>query len=175
MGIALVILVPVALVGAILARAATKPNSFRLERSTRIQAPPEKVFSFLDDFHRWAEWSPWEKMDPNLTRSFSGAASGVGAVYDWTGNNKVGTGRMEILESTPSRVVVKLDFIKPFKASNTAEFTLQPADGGTNVVWAMYGPDPFMFRVMKTVMDMEKAIGKDFDDGLAKLKAAAER
>ncbi len=172
---ALIILVPAALLAGVLARAATKPNTFRLERSTRVSAPPEKVFPFLDDFHNWAEWSPWERLDPALKRSYSGAEKGVGAVYEWTGNNKVGTGRMEILESMPERVVVKLQFIKPWQATNTTEFTLRPADGGTNVVWAMYGPDPFMFRVMKTIMDMEKAIAKDFDNGLANLKAAAER
>ena len=172
---AIVILVPAFLLAGLLARAATKPNTFRIERSARVNAPPEKVFPFLDDFHRWAEWSPWEKLDPALQRRYSGAEKGVGAVYDWTGNNKVGTGRMEILESTPERVVVKLDFLKPFEAKNTAEFTLQPVDGGTNVVWAMHGPNPFMFRVMKTIMDMDKAIAKDFDDGLANLKAVAER
>ena len=119
------------LVAALLGYAASRPDTFRMERSTHIQAPPEKVFPFLDDFHRWSLWSPWERLDPDLKRSFSGAPSGVGAVYEWTGNKKVGTGRMEMMESHPSHVVVKLDFLKPFEAHNTAEFSLIPAAGGT--------------------------------------------
>ena len=174
MGLAFIVLVPVALVGALLARAATKPDTFRHERSIRIQAPPERILPFLADFHNWSAWSPWEKKDPNLKRTFSGAPSGPGAVYGWTGNGQVGTGEMEIEEATADRVKVKLHFIKPFEAISTAEFTLQPSGGGTNVVWAMYGANRFMFKVMGTLMNMDKAILKDFDDGLASLKAAAE-
>jgi hypothetical protein len=174
MGLAFIVFAPLALVGALLARAASKPNTFRHERSIRIQAPPEKIFPFFNDFHNWAAWSPWERMDPTMKRTFSGAASGPGAVYGWTGNGKVGTGEMEIMESTPSRVSVKLHFIKPFEARSTAEFTMEPVGDATDVVWSMHGPNPFLFRVMGTVMNMEKAILKDFDDGLANLKAAAE-
>ena len=174
MGLAFIVLVPDALVGALLARAATKPGTFRHERSIRIHAPPEKIFPFIDDFHNWSAWSPWEKMDPNLKRTFSGAPSGAGARYGWTGNGKVGTGEMEIESASLSRVRVKLHFIKPFEARSIAEFEMRPVGDATDVVWSMEGPSPFLFRVMGTLMNMDRAILKDFDDGLASLKAAAE-
>src|SRR5262245_62073016 len=119
---------------AVLAIASAKPDEFRVERSAVINAPPEKVFPNLDYFHKWEPWSPWEKLDPNLKRTYSGSDSGKGAIYAWQGNDKVGEGRMEILESAPpSRLFIKLDFIKPFAASNRTEFTLVPADGGTRL------------------------------------------
>src|SRR5258706_11837199 len=125
-GIAAAVLVVV--VAVLLIYAATLPDSFRIERSAVIKAPPEKIFAFINDFHQWPAWSPWEKVDPALKRSYSGAPSGKGAAYAWEGNNKVGSGRMEILESVPdSRIAIKLDFLKPFQAHNMAEFTLTPA------------------------------------------------
>lgn len=159
--------------------ASTTPDNFRVERATVINAPPEKVFGLINDFHRWPAWSPWEKMDPDLKRSYSGSPSGTGSVYEWLGNNKVGQGRMEITSATPpSKILIKLDFLKPFKAHNTAEFTLQPtsatAGGTTNVTWAMFGPRPFMVKVMGVFMSMDKMVGKDFERGLANMKAAAE-
>jgi uncharacterized protein YndB with AHSA1/START domain len=155
--------------------AATKPDTFRVERSTSIQAPPEKVFALLDDFHQWSAWSPWEKMDPAMQRTYSGAASGTGAVYAWAGNSKVGKGRMEIVEATPaSKVAVRLDFLEPFAAHNTAEFTLAPAGDGTHVTWVMHGPNLFIGKVMSVFVSMDRMIGKDFEAGLANLKAAAE-
>jgi uncharacterized protein YndB with AHSA1/START domain len=163
-------------VAAILLVAATKPNTFRIQREATIQAPPERVFALINDFHRWPSWSPWEKIDPNLTRTFTGAESGKGAVYEWEGNKKVGKGRMEITESVPrSRVLIKLDFIKPFESHNTTDFTLDRRDDGTHVTWAMVGSQPFMFKVMTVFMSMDKMVGKDFEAGLASLKAQTER
>ncbi|MGH8429221.1 MAG: SRPBCC family protein, partial [Solimonas sp.] len=119
-------LIAVGLVAVLFAYAATRPDSFRIERSAAIQAPPEKIYPHIDDFHRWTAWSPWEKIDPALKRSYSGAPAGKGAAYAWEGNKNVGSGRMEITESSaPSRIVIKLDFMKPFEAHNTAEFTLR--------------------------------------------------
>jgi uncharacterized protein YndB with AHSA1/START domain len=176
MGIAALILVVLVLVVAgVLVAAAAKPDSFRVERSTSINAPPERVYPLIADFHRWTAWSPWEKIDPALRRTYSGAASGPGAVYEWEGNNKVGKGRMEILQARPpSDLRIKLDFLKPFEAHNTAEFTLKASPAGTNVTWAMYGPNTFMAKIMQVVVSMDKLIGKDFEAGLANLKAAAE-
>ncbi|MBP6814686.1 MAG: SRPBCC family protein [Burkholderiaceae bacterium] len=171
-----ILLVVVVLIGALLAYAATRPDSFRVERAAVIKAPPAKVFALIDDFHQWAGWSPWEKLDPSMKRSHSGAASGKGAVYAWEGNGDVGAGRMEILETTaPSRVLIRLDFIKPFEARNTAEYTLRPEGEATRVTWAMYGPAPFVSKLMQVFVSMDAMIGKDFEQGLANLKALAER
>lgn len=166
----------VALVTVVLILAVTKPATFRLQRSADINAAPATVFAHLQDFHQWGGWSPWERMDPALKRTFSGAPSGKGAIYEWTGNAKVGTGRMEIMESSPpAKLVVKLDFLKPFEAHNTAEFTLEARDSGTHLVWAMYGPSPFMSKVMQVFVSMDSMVGKDFAAGLANLKGVAER
>ena len=171
-----ILLVVVVLIGALLAYAATRPDSFRVERATVIKAPPAKVFALIDDFRQWAGWSPWEKLDPAMKRTHSGAASGKGAVYAWEGNGDVGAGRMEILETTaPSRVLIRLDFIKPFEARNTAEYTLRPEGEATRVIWAMYGPAPFVSKLMQVFVSMDAMIGKDFEQGLANLKALAER
>ena len=156
--------------------AAMKPDTFRVERSASIKAPPEKIFLLIDDFHRWDVWSPWEKRDPAMKRTHSGAQSGKGAVYEWDGNNDVGKGRMEILESTPpSKVYIKLDFIEPFEGHNTATFTLRPEGGATNVHWVMEGPANFMSKLMQVFMSFDDMIGKDFEAGLANMKAAVER
>jgi uncharacterized protein YndB with AHSA1/START domain len=169
-------LVLAALLVGLLLYATTRPNSFRVERSTNIQAPPEKVFAYFNDFNRWAAWSPWDKLDPAMQRTLSGAASGKGAVYAWQGNSKVGAGRMEILESTPySKLVVQLDFIRPFEGHNTTEYTLVPAGPGTQVTWVMHGPATFVTKLMGVFVSMDSMVGKDFEAGLANLKAAAER
>lgn len=171
--IGLLLLLAVAIV---LGLALMKPDRFRLERRIGINAPPEKIYPLLNDFQRWGEWSPWEKLDPQLKRSHSGAASGVGAVYAWEGNDKVGQGRMEILSATPpTALAIQLDFIKPMQARNTAEFNLTPQGGATEVAWAMHGPSPFMAKVMQVFVSMDAMVGKDFETGLANLKAAAER
>ncbi len=175
MQILLTILVAIAvLIALLLIYAATRPDAFRIERRARVNAPPERITPLVNDFALWRQWSPWEGRDPNLKRTMSGAPSGVGAVYNWEGNNQVGQGRMEILESTPQRILIKLDFIKPFAASNMADFTFTPADTATDVNWAMTGTRPFMMKVMGVFMDMDKIVGKDFETGLASLKAQAE-
>jgi len=155
---------------------ATRPDAFRVQRSATIKAPPEKIFPHLADFHAWPSWSPWEKIDPALQRTYSGPNSGPGAVYEWSGNKNIGSGRMEILEAAPSsRVLVKLDFLAPFEAHNTAEFTLQPSGDGTTVTWAMYGPNTLMSKLMSLVFNMETMVGPQFETGLNNLKAVAER
>ena len=151
-----------------------KPDTLHVERSTTIRAPAEKIQGILSDFHQWEVWSPWEKLDPNMKRTFGGAQSGPGATYAWTGDSKVGEGKMEILSSSPSKVAIKLDFLEPFEAHNTATFALNSAGDGTNVVWSMDGPTPFVSKVMQVFMNMDAMIGKDFEKGLANLKAAAE-
>jgi hypothetical protein len=169
------IVVVVVLLAGLLAFAATRPDVLRVQRAASIQAPPERIFPLVADFHRWTSWSPWENRDPELKRTYSGAASGKGAVYAWEGNRNVGSGRMEITEDSPSsKVMIQLDFIKPFEGHNITEFTLQPAGGATNVTWTMQGPSPFITKVMGVFMNMDKMIGRDFEAGLANLKSVAE-
>ena len=175
--IAAVIALAVAIV---LISAIRKPDAFRVQRVATIKAPAESIFSLINDFHRWGSWSPWENKDPAMKRSFSGADRGKGAVYAWDGNKNVGSGRMEILDtSVPSKIVIKLDFFKPFEGHNTAEFTMLPQGGATNigtiVTWAMYGPAPFMSKMMQVFMNIDNMIGKDFEAGLANLKKLAEK
>jgi hypothetical protein len=163
-------------VAAVLIFAATRPDAFRIQRSAIIKARPEKVSALINDFHNWGSWSPWEKMDPTMTRTHSGAANGKGAIYEWEGNKKVGKGRMEIAEaSPPSKVSIKLDFLKPFEAHNTAEFTLDGQGDSTNVTWAKLGSQPFMIKVMSVFLSMDKMVGKDFETGLANMKSIAEK
>jgi carbon monoxide dehydrogenase subunit G len=167
--------VVVALIAAILIYAATLPDHFSVQRTVSIKAPPEKILPLITDFHRWDSWSPWEKMDPEMKRTFSGAANGKGAAYAWQGNSKVGEGRMEIVDvSPPSKITIKLDFLKPFEAHNTAEFALEPKGDSTNVTWTMYGPSPYLAKVMGIFASMDKMVGNDFEIGLANLKTAAE-
>jgi uncharacterized protein YndB with AHSA1/START domain len=160
---------------ALLAYAATRPDSFRLERQATIKAPPEKIYANLVDFNKWGAWSPWEKLDPQMKRTHSGAASGKGAAYAWAGD-KVGAGSMEILEATPSSSVkIKLDFTKPFEAHNMVDFTLVPQGDSTQVTWAMYGPMAFINKLFGVFMSMDKMVGKDFEAGLGDLKAVSEK
>jgi uncharacterized protein YndB with AHSA1/START domain len=171
-----IVLTITVLIATLLIYTATQPDAFRVQRTVSINASPDKVFGLINDFHTWASWSPWEKKDLAVKKTHSGPAQGKGAVLEWDGNKDVGTGRMEVLESVPaSTIVIKLDFLKPFEAHNQAEFTLIPQDASTEVTWAMYGPQPFMMKVMDLVMNMDKMVGKDFEDGLANLKALAER
>jgi hypothetical protein len=164
-----------ALIVVVLVLAALKPDTFRLERSTMVQAGPERIFPSINDFHNWTAWSPFEKVDPDVKKTYSGPSSGKGAIYEWNGNSKVGQGRMEILDSVaPNKVTIKLDFLKPFEAHNVAEFTMTPKGSATEVKWAMVGPSPFMMKVMYVFVNMDKMLGKDFDSGLAAIKAIAE-
>jgi len=163
-------------IAAILIYAATKPDSFRVQRTATMNAPAEKIFPYIDGLKRWTEWSPYEGRDPAMKRTYSGAESGKGAVYEWDGNDNVGKGRMEIVDSTPPhRVVIKLDFLKPFEGHNMAELTVEPKGGQTIVTWAMYGPSTFMTKLFGTFMDMDDMIGRDFAAGLAKLKTVVEK
>jgi uncharacterized protein YndB with AHSA1/START domain len=147
---------------------------FEVTRSTTIAAPPERVHGLLDDFHRWRQWSPWEDVDPNLQRSYSGPDSGVGARYAWEGNRKAGKGNMEITESTPERVGVRLQFEKPWKATNQVAFELTPSNGSTDVTWRMNGTNKGFAALFSKVVSMDRMVGKDFEKGLAQLKGAAE-
>jgi uncharacterized protein YndB with AHSA1/START domain len=172
--IVIVVLVVVPL-AAILIFAATKPDTFRVQRATSIKAPPERIFPLIADFHGWGAWSPYEKLDPAMKRTFSGAANGKGAVYEWDSDGKAGKGRMEITDApAPSKVAIKLDFFKPFEAHNIAEFTLEPRGDSTDITWAMYGPNLYIAKVMSIFFNMDRMIGKDFETGLANLKARAE-
>ncbi|MFM2066374.1 MAG: hypothetical protein RLZZ584_1283 [Pseudomonadota bacterium] len=173
----------VALITLVLIYAATRPNTFSVQRTIMINAPAAKVYPYLADFHRWQAWSPWEHLDPAMQRTHSGAPSGQGAIYAWLGNDKVGQGRMEITGAQPpadgttakGRLLVKLDFIKPFESANTTEFTLNGSSDGTEVVWTMRGPSPYITKLMTVFVSMDKMVGKDFESGLARLKAAAEK
>jgi hypothetical protein len=165
----------VALVVALLLFAATRPDSFSVERRIVIQAPAAKIQPLIADFHRWADWSPWEKLDPAMQRTFGGPAAGVGATYAWKGNKDVGSGSMEVKAEAPEKVRIKLDFIEPFEGHNTTDFMLAPKDGGTEVRWVMFGPAPFVTKLMGVFVSMDSMIGKDFEKGLAQMKVAAEK
>lgn len=170
------IVVVIVLIGLVLAIAQSRPNEFTVQRTVRIAAPPERIYPDIVDFHRWPGWSPWERMDPAMQKTYTGAASGRGAVYEWAGNSKVGQGRMEITDATaPTSVTVKLDFMKPFETHNTARFTLVPAGESTDVTWSMFGSSPLMIKLMSVFFNMDKLVGKDFERGLATLKTLAER
>jgi len=165
----------VVLLGALLIYAATQPDTFRIQRAATIKAPPERIFAVLNDFLRWESWSPWEKKDPAMKRTFSAVTSGKGAVYAWEGNRDVGQGRMEIAESVaPSKVAIKLDFVKPFEAHNIVEFTLEPKGDSTHVTWAMQGPMPYISKLITVFVNMDSMVGKDFEAGLANLKTNTE-
>ena len=174
--IVIVVVLLVVAVGAVLAYAATKPATLRVQRTATIKAPPEKIFTLINDLRGWGAWSPYEKKDPAMKRAFRGQESGKGAVYEWDGDKNVGKGRMEITDvSAPSKIVIKLDFLRPFEAHNTASFTMEPKGESTDVTWAMDGPNLFIGKVMSVFIDMDKMIGKDFEEGLGNLKRLAER
>jgi Polyketide cyclase / dehydrase and lipid transport len=177
--IAVIGVVLVLAIAIVLILAATKPHTLGVRRAITVKAVPEKIFPLINDFHQWASWSPYEDKDPAMKRSFSGPASGKGAVYAWDGNRNVGSGRMEILEaSMPSKITIKLDFLTPFEGHNTAEFTMLPQRDAnsptTNVTWLMHGPAPLMSRVMQVFINLDNMIGKDFEAGLANRKKLTE-
>ncbi|MBI1319386.1 MAG: polyketide cyclase [Candidatus Hydrogenedens sp.] len=165
-----------ALLAAVLFFAVSRqPDRFRIARSAHIDAAPERVFHFLNDFHEWVYWSPWEERDPDLKRTYEGAPSGPGARYHWVGNKNVGEGTMTLTDSAPGEfVAIQIEFLKPFAATNQVRFTLTPDHGGTRVEWAMEGTNNLMGKLFGLLMNMDKMIGTDFDHGLAKLRAAAE-
>lgn len=149
-------------------------SSFEVSRSTSIDAPPERIHGLVNDFREWRKWSPWEDLDPNLERTYGGADAGVGATYAWKGNRKAGQGAMEITGSTPRQVDVALSFVKPFKAENDVAFTITPAGDGSEVTWTMTGEQKGLAALFGRIYSMDRLVGKDFEKGLARLKAAAE-
>jgi len=154
---------------------AGQPGEFKLTRSTSIAAPPEKVFPHVNDFHKWEAWSPWAKLDPACKNTFEGAAAGTGAIFNWSGNKKVGEGWMTIVESLASNVIrINLEFFKPFKATNTAEFIFRPEGNQTVVTWSMVGKNNFMGRIFSLIVNCDAMVGRDFEKGLASLKALVE-
>ena len=172
-GIILVIVILV--LAAVFIYAASKPSTFRIARSTVINAPAATIFPLIADFHQWPIWSPYEKLDPELKRSYGGAESGVGATYSYEGNSKVGAGRMEVVRvEAPNLIQTKLDFSRPMVAHNLAEFTLEPKGQGTEVTWSMSGPQAFVGKVMSLVFSIDRLVGGQFEEGLANLKAVAE-
>ena len=168
------ILIAVLVVG-VLAMAALKPDVFRLQRSTTIAAPPAKVQPFVDDFKRWTLWSPFEHKDPTMRRTFGERTAGPGATYAWDSDGEAGAGRMTIVESTPSRIGIALDFVKPMSNQAKVAFTFVPQGDATVVTWAMEAPNSFASKLMHVFFDAEKLVGEDFDRGLASLKAIAEK
>jgi uncharacterized protein YndB with AHSA1/START domain len=171
-----VALLVVVLLAVLLAYAATRPDSFVVRRTTSIKASPEKLFPLINDYHNWPAWSPYEKLDPNMRKTFSGAPNGKGAIYEWEGNSKAGKGHMEITDSVPaSKVTMRLDFSKPLEGHNVAEFILSPNGDSTNVTWAMSGPSPYLVKVMSIFFNMDNIIGKEFETGLGNLKTIAEK
>jgi hypothetical protein len=154
---------------------AMQSPEFRVARSTNISAAPSAVFAQVNDFHKWEAWNPWGKIDPAMKQAYEGAPSGTGAIYTWTGNKNVGEGRMTITESRPSDLIrIKLEFFKPFAASNTAEFTLKPEGNQTAVTWSMTGENNFIAKAVHLVMNMDKMIGGQFETGLAQMKSIVE-
>ena len=173
--IAIIAVVVVVAIAAVLVLAATKPDTFQVQRAASIKAPPEKIFALINDLRGWGAWSPWEKKDPAMKRTFSGAQYGKGAVYAWDGDKNVGQGRMEITDtSAPSKIVIKLDFIRPFEGHNIAEFKMEPNGGSTNVIWTMNGPVPFLGKIIHVFLNMDKMVGGDYEEGLRNLKSLAE-
>ena len=154
---------------------ATRPGNFRVTRTGSVSAPTAVVFAQVNDFHKWEGWSPWENIDPALKKTFEGPSAGTGAVYAWVGNSKVGEGRMTITESRPGDLIlIKLEFFKPFKATNNTEFTFKPQGNQTMVTWTMSGKNNFMAKAVGLFMDCDKMIGSQFEKGLANLKSTAE-
>ena len=174
--LAVIIIALFTIVVSFMAVIAQRPSDFRVTRSTTIQAPPETVFAQVNDLHKWEAWSPWAKMDPAMKQTYEGAPAGVGAIYHWEGNMEVGAGKITILESRPNEYIqLRLDFFKPMKGVNTAEFTFKPEDGKTLVTWTMFGECNFMAKVFQLFVSMDKMVGEQFEQGLVQIKAIAER
>ena len=170
-----VLIVILAIVVVFIIIVVTRPPGFRVVRSIGISAPAAVVFEQVNDFHKWQAWSPWEKIDPNLQRTYEGPPAGAGTVYSWKGNKRVGEGRMTMIESRPAELIgIRLDFLKPFRSTNTAEFTFKPNGEQTDVTWTMMGKSNFISKAFCMFMDMDKMIGKEFEKGLAQLKAVVE-
>jgi hypothetical protein len=154
---------------------AKQPDEFRVTRKGSIAAPAAVLFAQVNDLHKWQAWSPWEKLDPALKRTFEGPSAGTGAIYRWVGNSRAGEGSMTITESRPSELIkFRLEFLKPFKATNTAEFTFAPEGGQTVVTWSMFGRKNFASKAFGIFMNMDRLVGGDFEKGLASMKSVVE-
>lgn len=168
------ILVGLVVVALLVAIIATRPSHFLVERSATIAAPPAVVFARLADFGKWSAWSPWEKLDPAMKRTVSGAPATVGHAYAWSGNAKAGEGRMTITGLTPERIDIRLEFLRPWEATNEAVFTLAPEGSGCRVTWGMSGASGFLMKAIGLVVSMDAMVGKDFEQGLRNLRTTAE-
>lgn len=165
------------LVVVILGYAATRPDSFTVERKIKINAPSDKIYGYIIEFNNWSAWSPWAKLDPAMKLTMSSPSAGKGATYAWVGNSDVGEGKMEITDAVPTnKVVINLDFLKPIESvGNVTTFTLGPVGPSTEVTWTMTGPSPYVSKLMGVFVSMDKMIGKDFETGLTQLKAVSEK
>lgn len=171
-----IFIVVAVLIAAILIFAATRPDAIRVQRSIEINAPPEKIFALINDFHNWSLWAPQDKEDSTMVRTFSGSASGMGGVSDWTSKGSAGQGSMSITESTPPhRIVIQVDFLKPFRAHNVNEFSLETGGTSTKVTWTMQGASLFFMKLMSIFVNMDRVMGRHFETGLNNLKAVAEK
>ena len=171
--IALALLIAVALVAVLIS---IQPAQYKVTRRTTIAAPPAVIYNLVSDFHRWNDWSPWAKLDPNMKQRFVGPESGLGAAYSWQGNSDAGEGRMTISEVVPNeRVVIFLEFLKPFASSSYTTFTLRPEGANTSVLWSMEGDSTFASKAIQLFSSMDKMVGPDFEKGLAQLKTVAEQ
>jgi uncharacterized protein YndB with AHSA1/START domain len=169
----LIVLAAVALVVVVVV--AMQPSEFRVTRSTTVAAPPAAVFAQVNDFHRWEAWNPWGKIDPAMKQTYQGAPAGTGAIYTWTANKEVGEGLMTLTESRPNDLIsIKLEFFKPFAATNTAEFTFKPEGNQTLVTWSMRGDNNFMAKAIHLFINMDKMVGGQFEEGLASMKSVVE-
>jgi hypothetical protein len=170
------ILIGIAVViAALVAFVATRPTDFCIQRSATMAAPPSAPFVQVNDFHNWDGWSPWAKLDPTMKQTYEGPPAGTGSIYYWNGNNKVGEGRMTILESRPSELVrINLEFMRPFAATHTAEFTFKPEGDKSLVTWMMLGKNNFMAKAFHLVMNMDKMLGGEFNKGLSAMKGIVE-
>lgn len=171
-----ILLLLAAIIAVVLIIAAFQPANFQVVRSTAVAASPETLFAEVNDLHRWSAWSPYEKLDPAMKRTFEGAPAGVGAVYAWDGNKEVGTGRMTIMESRPAELIrLKLEFFKPMAGVSEAEFSFRPEGGGrTTVTWSMAGTNNYLAKIFCLFMNMDRMVGGQFEKGLADLKTLAE-
>jgi len=164
-----------AIVVVFVAVVAMQPSEFRIVRSATISAPAPAVFAQVNDFHNWEAWSPWAKLDPAMKQAYEGPPAGTGAIYTWAGNDQVGEGRMTLTESRPSDLIrIKLEFLKPFAATNTAEFTFEPEGNQTAVTWSMTGKNNFIAKAVHLFMNMDRMVGGKFEEGLANMKSVVE-
>jgi uncharacterized protein YndB with AHSA1/START domain len=169
------VLLLAALVAALFMRASTRPSTFAFARTATINAPPERIYPLINDPRVFNTWNPFVLKDPATKFNFRGPAQGKGAITEWAGNRHAGKGTVEVIDAVPpSRIVMRLDMIKPMEARNRVEFTLVPKGDATDVTWAMSGPQPLMAKVMTMFIDCDKMVGGEFEKGLAELKARVE-